>query len=154
MQKHTVSPICAKLYQFFIFRNSRGGDFKRRVRVLFAVVPENRSGEQARCIPPMAEVNPEYFGVSIDAIDGQQLGIGDCQTDFSIQSTCKPFDYCIALDSVGAESVHRHIGREPSKQRFNGCVLEDDARPHNPMMSAGAIMPLDRLHESGGNTHG
>ena len=96
-------------------------------------------------------------------IDGQQLGIGDCRTDFSIQSTCKPFNYCIARKNVGAESVHRHIGREPSKQRFNAYVLEDNARPHNPMINVGAIMccplikrdvPLDRLHESGGNTHG
>ena len=50
---------------------------------------------------------------------------------------------------MGAESVHRPIGRELRKQRLNAYVLEDDARLHNSMISAGAIMPLHLLHKSG-----
>ncbi len=115
-------------------------DFSTRVHGVFQQVLENRDGDQARYIPPLAEVNPEYLGMAIVTVDGQQLEIGEAQVDFSIQSTCKPFNYCIALEDVGEDVVHRHIGREPSGQRFNAYVLEDDARPHNPMINAGAIM--------------
>lgn len=114
--------------------------FQQQMAALFAAVEENRDGDQARYIPPLAEVNPEQFGVSIVTVDGQQLELGDSQTDVSIQSTCKPFNYALALEDVGEAVVHRHIGREPSGQRFNAYVLSDDARPHNPMINAGAIM--------------
>jgi len=116
------------------------GAFQQHMAELFAAVEENRGGDQARYIPPLAEVNPEQFGVSIVTVDGQRLELGASQTDFSIQSTCKPFNYVLALEDVGEETVHRHIGREPSGQRFNAYVLSDDARPHNPMINAGAIM--------------
>ncbi|MCO4098038.1 MAG: glutaminase A [Gemmatimonas sp.] len=116
------------------------GAFQQRMAHIFDLVLENRSGDQARYIPPLAEVNPEQFGVSIVTVDGQQLELGDSLTDFSIQSTCKPFNYALALEDAGEEIVHRHIGREPSGQRFNAYVLSDDNRPHNPMINAGAIM--------------
>ena len=116
------------------------GAFRQHMDELFAAVELNRSGDQARYIPPLAEVNPEQFGVSVVTVDGQRLELGDSLTDFSIQSTCKPFNYVLALEDVGEEAVHRHIGREPSGQRFNAYVLSDDARPHNPMINAGAIM--------------
>lgn len=115
-------------------------DFTARVDEMFQVVSANRSGEQARYIPPLADVDPERFGLAVVTIDGQVLTRGDANTDFSIQSTCKPFNYCIALEDLGEEAVHRHIGREPSGQRFNAYVLQDDNRPHNPLINAGAIM--------------
>jgi glutaminase len=115
-------------------------DFAARVGDLFAVIEQNREGAQARYIPPLADVNPEQLGIAIVTIDGQQLELGDARVDFSIQSTCKPFNYCIALEDVGEDQVHRHIGREPSGQRFNAYVLAEDARPHNPMINSGAIM--------------
>lgn len=116
------------------------GAFQLHMAELVAAVEENRDGDQARYIPPLAEVNPEQFGVSIVTVDGQQLELGDSMTDFSIQSTCKPFNYALALEDAGEDAVHRHIGREPSGQRFNAYVLSDDTRPHNPMINAGAIM--------------
>jgi glutaminase len=57
------------------------------------------------------------------SIDGQLLEIGDTETDFSVQSSCKPFNYCFALDDLGAEKVHQHIGMEPSGQAFNAREL-------------------------------
>lgn len=115
-------------------------EFRVRVGELYDVVLQNRDGDQARYIPPLAEVNPELFGVSVVTVDGQQLDLGDAATDFSIQSTCKPFNYCIALEDAGEDEVHRLIGREPSGHRFNAYLLNESARPHNPMINAGAIM--------------
>lgn len=114
--------------------------FRERVEEIFATVRGNRSGDQARYIPPLAEVDPDKLGVAVVTADGQVLTIGDAFEDFSIQSTCKPFNYCFALEELGEEAVHQHIGREPSGQRFNAYVLQDSAKPHNPMINAGAIM--------------
>jgi glutaminase len=73
-------------------------------------------------------------------VDGQVYSIGDAEVDFSIQSTCKPFNYCFAVEELGADVVHQHIGSDPSGRPFNAQALQSDSRPHNPMINAGAIM--------------
>jgi len=117
---------------FFTFRN--------QVEEIFNEVVDNRGGKQADYIPPLAAVDPDHFGVALVTIDGQHLAFGDADKDFSIQSSCKPFNYCFALEELGEEKVHAHIGREPSGHEFNAYVLQRDNRPHNPMINAGAIM--------------
>ena len=72
--------------------------------------------------------------------DGQVFAHGDAAVDFSIQSTCKPFNYCFASEELGADTVHQHIGQEPSGRPFNAHALLQGTRPHNPMINAGAIM--------------
>ena len=116
--------------------------FSETMTSQFAEVVLNEDGQQATYIPPLAEVNPDQFGISAVSVDGQLLEIGDSETDFSVQSACKPFNYCFALDDLGADKVHKHIGTEPSGQAFNARVLMSDGtgRPHNPMINAGAIM--------------
>ena len=116
--------------------------FSETMKSQFAEVLLNEEGQHATYIPPLAEVNPDQFGISAVSVDGQLLEIGDSETDFSVQSACKPFNYCIALDELGADKVHKHIGMEPSGQAFNARVLMSDGtgRPHNPMINAGAIM--------------
>jgi glutaminase len=108
----------------------------------FAEVERNESGHQATYIPPLADVNPDQFAMAVVSVDGQLLELGDSDTDFSVQSACKPFNYCFASNDLGEETVHRHIGMEPSGQAFNARVLMGDGtgRPHNPMINAGAIM--------------
>lgn len=115
-------------------------DFSEQVTQMFTEVQGNDSGKQADYIPPLEEVNPDQFGVSIVTIDGQIFSHGDAEVDFSIQSTCKPFNYCFAVEELGAEQVHKHIGQEPSGRPFNAHALLQGARPHNPMINAGAIM--------------
>jgi len=80
-------------------------DFSRKTTRIFDDVKLNTSGIQAQYIPPLAEAEPERFGVAIVTIDGQVFAHGDHEMDFSIQSMCKPFNYCFAVEELGAEHV-------------------------------------------------
>lgn len=115
-------------------------DFGDKIRAIYKEVESLRGGEQADYIPPLKEVNPEQFGIAVVTVDGQVLLHGDALVDFSIQSTCKPFNYCFAVEELGAQRVHEYVGSEPSGRAFNAQVLQEDRRPHNPLINAGAIM--------------
>ena len=115
-------------------------DFSHRLTAMFDEVSANQAGQKADYIPPLAQVNENQFGIAVVTVDGQVYAHGDAEVDFSIQSTCKPFNYCFASEELGAETVHQHIGQEPSGRPFNAHALLQGARPHNPMINAGAIM--------------
>ncbi|KAJ3262554.1 hypothetical protein HK103_000083 [Boothiomyces macroporosus] len=118
-------------------------DFCNRLQILFNEVKANVShtaGKNADYIPKLAQISPNYFGMSVCTIDGQRFQLGDANIEFSVQSCCKPLTYCFALEEHGEEKVHKHIGREPSGVAFNSICLNSKDRPHNPMINAGAIM--------------
>lgn len=114
--------------------------FCREIDELYKTVAKNKLGQVADYIPQLANISPNKFGVSICTVDGQRYSVGDCHETFSIQSTSKPVNYCLALEDHGTEKVHRHVGREPSGHSFNEITLDGRRRPHNPMINAGAIM--------------
>lgn len=114
--------------------------FTHEIRSIFDNVTQNRDGAVADYIPQLARVPADKFGVAISTIDGQQLQLGDANIPFSIQCVSKPFLYGAALEELGADRVHNHVGREPSGQSFNELTLNKDQRPHNPMLNAGAIL--------------
>jgi len=114
--------------------------FQSKVKSIYEETKQNRKGKVASYIPQIAKANPEHFGVSICTIDGQQMHIGDCNVDFSVQSCCKIVNYCIALEEHGGDVVHKYVGKEPSGQQFNAITLDKKCRPHNPCTNAGAIM--------------
>ena len=72
--------------------NSFEGLFKE----VYEIVKENKSGNNADYIPQLAAVDPEQFAISVTTVDGQQLSIGDTDTQFCIQSCSKPINYLIA----------------------------------------------------------
>ncbi|MDY7095412.1 MAG: glutaminase A [Acidobacteriota bacterium] len=116
------------------------GAFGDEIQGIFESVRQMRGGKVADYIPQLARVDGEQFGVAVTTIDGQRLALGDAAKPFSLQSSCKPFAYALALEAWGEEVVHRHIGTEPSGQSFNELTLNQEGRPHNPMINAGAIM--------------
>ena len=80
-------------------------DFAARVDKIFEIVGQNEAGEQATYIPPLARIDPDQFGLAVVTIDGQLLVRGNHDVDFSIQSMCKPFNYCFAVEELGADKV-------------------------------------------------
>ncbi len=128
-------------------------EFSQRLDDIFDDVKKNDTGKLATYIPPLADANPEQFGVAVVTIDGQVYVRGNHDVGFSVQSMCKPFNYCLAMEELGEEKVHEHVGNEPSGRAFNdrdlmvhhaSNVPEGDAGqieiPYNPMINAGAIM--------------
>ena len=114
--------------------------FREEIDALYEAVKPRTEGRVADYIPQLARVDPELFGVALHTVDGQAHGVGDAAVPFSVQSTCKPINYCLALEEHGEERVHAHVGCEPSGQMFNELTLNANGRPHNPMINAGAIM--------------
>jgi glutaminase len=96
-------------------------------------------GKVANYIPQLAKVDPEIMAVAVCSVDGQFFSKGDDEHRFCIQSCVKPFTYLMALEELGLDYVHKHVGREPSGKAFNAFSLTDAGLPHNPMINSGAI---------------
>ena len=98
-------------------------------------------GRVASYIPELAKADPNWFGVSVAAIDGQVFEVGDVQQKFTIQSISKVFAYGLALEDHGREKLFEKVGVEPTGDPFNSLIRldEDSKRPFNPMINAGAI---------------
>lgn len=107
---------------------------------IFRETLKNNNGKVADYIPQLARVHPDHFAISVCTVDGQRYSFGDSKVNFCLQSSCKPINYCLALEELGEERVHSHIGREPSGQSFNELALNSKGLPHNPMINAGAMM--------------
>jgi glutaminase len=72
---------------------------------MYEEVKPVKAGKNASYIPQLAKMNPDYWAVAVETVDGQQWGYGDVDIDFSIQSCSKPLTYCMALEEMGAEMV-------------------------------------------------
>ncbi|MCG8354772.1 MAG: glutaminase A [Kiloniellales bacterium] len=117
-------------------------DFCRDIDQIYETTRTSRSGAPADYIPQLNLKEPEVdqYGVALCTVDGQRYAVGDADVFFPSESTCKPINYCLALEEHGAEAVHAAIGHEPSGASFNELALNKQNRPHNPMINAGAIM--------------
>ena len=110
------------------------------------IAARTERGKVADYIPPLAEVDPQCFGIAITTVDGQEFVAGDADTAFSIQSVSKVFTLTLALGMVG-DRLWNRVGREPSGTGFNSIVqLErEEGKPRNPFINAGAIAVADVL---------
>ncbi|KAK2158817.1 hypothetical protein LSH36_163g01000 [Paralvinella palmiformis] len=120
-------------------------EFKSIIDDLHRQIKANKSGTPASYIPQLARVNPDHWGISVCSIDGQRHCVGSTKIPFSIQSTCKPINYALAVSEMGGDEVHRYVGHEPSGESFNHIKLGHGNKPHNPMINAGAIMVVSLL---------
>ena len=105
-------------------------------------------GKVADYIPPLANVSPDKYAISVCTVDGQKYNIGDYDEKFSIQSISKVFTLSMLAPMVGDE-LWKCVGKEPSGSPFNSLVqLEyEKGIPRNPFINAGALVITDKLLE-------
>ena len=120
------------------------------LQALYDATHHDHGGEVADYIPQLAEVNPDLYGIAFCDVRGRVTGLGDAQRPFCLQSCSKPLSYCLARQchrEAGAEdTVHQHVGYEPSGRAFTAFALNRDGLPHNPLINAGAMMVASLLH--------
>uniref|UniRef100_A0A8C7CJJ6 glutaminase n=2 Tax=Oncorhynchus kisutch TaxID=8019 RepID=A0A8C7CJJ6_ONCKI len=114
--------------------------FVSKIDQIYDTVQKNHNGHVAVYIPHLAKFSPDLWGVSLCTVDGQRHSVGDTKQPFCLQSCVKPLEYAVAIHEAGTEKVHRYVGMEPSGLKFNKLYLDEEDKPHNPMVNAGAIV--------------
>uniref|UniRef100_A0AAX7VFK1 glutaminase n=1 Tax=Astatotilapia calliptera TaxID=8154 RepID=A0AAX7VFK1_ASTCA len=114
--------------------------FVQKINEIYEKVQKQSDGKVADYIPQLAKFSPELWGVSLCTVDGQRHSVGHTKQPFCLQSCVKPLQYAIAVHESETEKVHRYVGMEPSGLKFNVLSLDDEDKPHNPMVNAGAIL--------------
>lgn len=124
--------------------------FAQKINEIYNRVQKRTDGKVADYIPQLAKFSPDLWGVSLCTVDGQRHSSGDTKQPFCLQSCVKPLQYAIAVHEAGTENVHRYVGKEPSGLKFNMLSLDENDKPHNPMVNAGAIV-ISSLIKPGSN---
>ncbi|XP_067880909.1 glutaminase liver isoform, mitochondrial-like [Heterodontus francisci] len=114
--------------------------FSSHINRLYENARKKTSGKVADYIPQLAKFSPDLWGVSLCTVDGQRHSVGDTKIPLCLQSCIKPLEYAIAVNEFSTEYVHQYVGKEPSGLRFNKVFLNEEDKPHNPMVNAGAIV--------------
>jgi glutaminase len=116
-----------------------GDEFERALRRAWTLHRDNDGGQVADYIPELSKAAPNDFGLAIATVGGKLYTIGDVEVEFTIQSISKAFMFCLAIEIAGHDFVAQRVGIEPSGDPFNAIVFDDQNRPFNPMVNAGAI---------------
>ncbi|TRY94179.1 hypothetical protein DNTS_030539 [Danionella cerebrum] len=114
--------------------------FTSLINHLYLNAQTHKGGQVANYIPQLAKFSPHLWGVSLCTVDGQRHSVGDTNMPFCLQSCVKPLEYAVAVHETGTGHVHRYVGKEPSGLKFNKLSLDEEDKPHNPMVNAGAIV--------------
>ncbi|XP_070831738.1 glutaminase kidney isoform, mitochondrial isoform X2 [Chaetodon trifascialis] len=125
--------------------------FTSHIDELYENAKNLSEGQVADYIPQLAKFNPNLWAVSLCTVDGQRHTVGDTKVPFCLQSCVKPLKYAVAVNDYSTEYVHSFIGKEPSGLRFNKLFLNDDDKPHNPMVNAGAIVCTSLIKQGASN---
>ncbi len=103
-------------------------------------------GAPATYIPELAEVDPDQFAIASMTVQGERIGVGDCDQEFTIQSISKLLLYGLALETHGRDAVLNRVGVAPTGDAFNAIELDEETnRAPNPMVNAGAIAVTDMV---------
>ncbi|KAM9709878.1 glutaminase kidney isoform, mitochondrial-like isoform 3-T3 [Menidia menidia] len=125
--------------------------FTSHIDELYENAKKLTGGQVADYIPQLAKFSPDLWAVSLCTVDGQRHTVGDTKVPFCLQSCVKPLKYAVSVHDHGTEYVHSFIGKEPSGLRFNKLFLNDDDKPHNPMVNAGAIVCTSLIQQATSN---
>lgn len=104
------------------------------------------SGENARYIPALAEVDASAFGLAAVDVHGRVYSVGDADTPFAIMSAAKPFTLALLLEQRGPDFLRERIGVEPTGTPFNALPGRGAL---NPMVNAGALSVVSHIEAEG-----
>lgn len=115
--------------------------------ILDRLIEENRHlvqhGKIADYIPALSNANPNDIGICIMDIKGNIYCSGDYTKKFTIQSISKVISLMLAIMDRGKDRVFQKVGMEPTNEPFNSFYkleLDEEGKPSNPMINAGAIV--------------
>ena len=93
---------------------------------IYNKVKSVHSGKNADYIPELTKINPNLYAISIYTIDGHTYDIGDCNTEFAIESCSKIFTLALALEKYGIKALKTKIGELKAFDKFNSIneILE------------------------------
>jgi glutaminase len=98
-------------------------------------------------IAQLAQADPQWFAVKVDAGLEKNHCYGDTALTFPLMSAIKPFLLLYLLEQFGEKAVFQRVGVEPSDAPFNSLkqLIVDQGRPRNPMINSGAIALSQKL---------
>lgn len=100
--------------------------------------------------PEVAGGERNQFEICLAALDGDLYHAGDREHSFPLHSISKVFAYALALEDCGRDAVLRRVGVEPSGDAYNSITFdEQNGRPFNPMVNAGALATSALLRGNG-----
>lgn len=101
----------------------------------------NAEGRSSQVYPALARAPSEAFAICVVGVDGKAHCAGDVDTRFAIMSVAKPFVFALVCQSMGPETVRRHVGVNATGLPFDAldAVKRSPDGRTNPMVNAGAI---------------
>lgn len=165
MIKHTLNTLSfALLFHFISIPSSFVQAQKNPIQInkgqeitseiLNRIVEKNRhyttQGKIADYIPELGKANPSKIGIAVVNAQGKVISSGDVSEKFTIQSISKIIALMIAVQENGEENLYKKLGYFGTDQPFNHFGnLDNNGKPLNPMMNAGAIVTTASIQGEG-----
>jgi glutaminase len=117
------------------------GAVTRLVRTAYETFRDVADGAVSEVYPALARVDPNAFGLCVEATDGRCFEAGDSRRPFTIMSVAKPFVFALVAQAIGVEAVRRLVGVNATGLPFNSVqAVERSLQGRtNPMVNPGAI---------------
>jgi glutaminase len=111
------------------------------VQVAYESFRYDGSGAVSDVYPALSRVDPECFGLCVEAIDGRRFEAGDSRRPFTIMSVAKPFVFALTCQAAGLDAVRDLVGMNATGLPFNSVQAVERSRAGrtNPMVNPGAI---------------
>lgn len=107
-------------------------------------------GKVADYIPELSKMNAKAIAFSVVNKDGSIINVGDVNQKFTIQSISKIIALMIAVNERGEKNVFEKMGYYGTNKPFNHFAnLDNNGKPLNPLMNAGAILTTSLIEGEG-----
>ena len=121
---------------------------------LTKIIEKNRAyfskGKVADYIPELGKMQANKIAFSVVTEKGQVISVGDVNQKFTIQSISKIISLMIAVNEKGEKNVYNKLGYFGTDKPFNYFAnLDQNGKPLNPIMNAGAILTTSMIDGEG-----